>query len=367
MNIKSLKQPLAIAMWDFSWLERRWPGAGYEDWDRVLDELVERGYNAVRIDAYPHFVARDPHAEWTILPCWNQQNWGSPAKNRVTVQPSLNGFLSKCRERAIAVGLSTWFQRDPADSVRLIHSPSHLGRIWVKTLETIAEAGLLDTILYVDLCNEWPFAVWAPFFNPDDSITWNDPRSLHWMQTAIETVREAFPDISYTFSHTGPAKIAAEKRDSIGFLDFLEPHVWMVHANDAQFYRLIDYNYEKFDTKGYENVVAYAQRLYESDPDYWNALQERYIESIAEESRATGLPLITTECWGIVDYKDWPLLDWEWVKRSCENGIRCAAQTGRWIAMATSNFCGPQHVGMWRDAAWHREMTGIIRAGQQGL
>jgi len=38
------QQPLAIAMWDFSWLERRWPGAGFEDWDRSLNELVERGY-----------------------------------------------------------------------------------------------------------------------------------------------------------------------------------------------------------------------------------------------------------------------------------------------------------------------------------
>jgi hypothetical protein len=44
-------------MWDFSWLERRWPGAGYEDWSQALDELVERGYEAVRIDAYPHLVA----------------------------------------------------------------------------------------------------------------------------------------------------------------------------------------------------------------------------------------------------------------------------------------------------------------------
>jgi len=49
-------------MWDFSWLERRWPGAGYEDWDKVLDELAERGYNAVRIDAYPHLIAENPIA-----------------------------------------------------------------------------------------------------------------------------------------------------------------------------------------------------------------------------------------------------------------------------------------------------------------
>ena len=50
-------RPLAITMWDFSWLERRWPGAGYEDWDAALDGLAERGYDAVRIDAYPHLVS----------------------------------------------------------------------------------------------------------------------------------------------------------------------------------------------------------------------------------------------------------------------------------------------------------------------
>jgi hypothetical protein len=37
------KHPRAITMWEFSWIERHWPGAGYEDWDRALDELRERG------------------------------------------------------------------------------------------------------------------------------------------------------------------------------------------------------------------------------------------------------------------------------------------------------------------------------------
>ena len=72
-------------MWDFSWLERRWPGAGYENWDQALDELVERGSNAVRVDADPHLVARDAVKEWTILPCWNTNDWGRPALNRVPV------------------------------------------------------------------------------------------------------------------------------------------------------------------------------------------------------------------------------------------------------------------------------------------
>ena len=98
-------QPLAITMWDFSWLERRWPGAGYEDWDVVLDELLLRGYNAIRIDAYPHLVANNATKEYTLLPVWTTQDWGSPALNKVTVQPSLSQFIAKCKARGIRIGL----------------------------------------------------------------------------------------------------------------------------------------------------------------------------------------------------------------------------------------------------------------------
>jgi hypothetical protein len=62
----------------------------------------------------------------------------------------------------------------------------------------------------------------------------------------------------------------------------------------------------------------------------------------------------------VVDYKDWPLLNWGWIKELCEAGVRRAAATGRWSAMATSNFCGPQFVGIWRDVDWHRRLTDVI-------
>ena len=57
---KPAVRPRCITMWDFSWIERRWPGAGYEDWPQVLDELRERGYDAIRLDAFPHFIATEP-------------------------------------------------------------------------------------------------------------------------------------------------------------------------------------------------------------------------------------------------------------------------------------------------------------------
>src|SRR4051812_45046747 len=99
-----ISRPLAITMWDFSWLERRWPGAGYEDWDQALDELADRGYDAVRIDAYPHLVSANPDRQWTILPTWNQTSWGAQSLTRVRVMPELVEFIGLCRRRNIKVG-----------------------------------------------------------------------------------------------------------------------------------------------------------------------------------------------------------------------------------------------------------------------
>lgn len=75
-------------------------------------------------------------------------------------------------------------------------------------------------------------------------------------------------------------------------------------------------------------------------------------------------PMVTTECWGPVDYKDWPLLNWDWVKELCEIGTIEASKSGRWIAIATSNFCGPQFVGMWSDISWHKRLTDRIHKGE---
>ena len=360
----TLKHPRAITMWEFSWIERRWPGAGYEEWDRALDELSERGYNAVRIDPFPHLLAADPHKTWTLKPEWNTQDWGSPDVNRIVLLPALFDFIGKCRDRGIMVGLSTWYREDDANTRMSITGPEVMAANWIKTLDLIAQAGLVDSILYTDLCNEWPGVDWAPFVKPHMTYgDWDKPESLAYMHKAIMLVRAKYPQMPLLFSCATDEPEGYIKQDVSDF-DLLDPHIWMVQQHGGEFYKLTGYNYERFDPKGYTNLSLKAEDVYRARPDYWQKGLIDAIDRHSTVSRKMKMPLITTECWGIVDYKDWPLLKWDWVKDLCALGAVRAAASGQWLAVATSNFCGPQFVGMWRDKAWHQQLTQKIKSAE---
>lgn len=362
-RIPGVKYCRAITMWDFSWLERRWPGAGFEDWDKALDELVDRGYNAVRIEAYPHLISAGAEKEWTLNEVWNQQMWGSPDLNRVQVQPNLNRFIRKCKKRDIRVGLSSWYRQDTLELYMKINSPKKMALVWIDTLKSIQQDNLLDTILYVDLCNEWPGDLWAPFFKDLYSDVqwgqWYKEASLRWMKTALAILRKVFPDIPFLFSFDCQDVRKYNEFDT-SFLDMYEHHLWMVHQNNSEFYKKVGYKDGRFSPDAYKMVVKNAEALYYENPEYWQKLLVDKIELLGSCAKKANIPLCTTECWGIVDYKDWPLLHWEWVKELCAIGVRTALKTNAWVAVATSNFCAPQFVGMWRDAEWHRKLTDAI-------
>jgi hypothetical protein len=235
---------------------------------------------------------------------------------------------------------------------------------WIKTLDLISEAGYIDSILYTDLCNEWPGDDWAPFVKPHLTYgDWDKPASLDYMHKAIAPVRAKYPQMPLLFSCAEDHPESYLAQDLSDF-DLLDPHIWMVQQNDGEFYKLAEYGYERFDAKGYTKLSLKAEGIYRARPEYWQNALLQTIDRHAAVSRKMKMPLITTECWGIVDYKDWPLLKWDWVKDLCALGAQHAASTGQWLAIATSNFCGPQFVGMWRDKAWHQQLTHTIKSAE---
>ncbi len=361
-NIK----PLALTMWDFSWLERRWSGAGYEDWDVALTELVDRGYNAVRIDAYPHLIANNKNKNWKLIPVWSAFDWGSPMTIQVQVQPALNEFIAKCKDHNVKVGLSTWYREDE-DNVRMkIDSPEKMADQWIQTIESIND-DLLDNVFYVDLCNEWPGDLWAPYFkNNPPELTWGGwytTNSMSWMAKAVDKVKNAFPDLPVGISFEIKKLDELQKQD-VSFVDYLEPHIWMSQRNDNEFYRKMDFQDDTFSYKGFETMAAEGFDLYNSDKDYWQGLLTGYIKQLGTLAGELNQPCMTSECWAVVNYKDLPGLDWDWIKELCALGATTAADTGQWLAISTSNFCGPQFAGMWRDIEWHQKLTDHIKSAK---
>lgn len=356
--------PLAITMWEFSWLERKWPGAGYEDWDLALSELVERGYDAIRIDAFPHLIYHDPEKEYLLMPHWSVQDWGSAEINRVQVQPNLNKFLERCRYFGIRVGLSSWFRKDENNLQMKLDTPGKLGEAWLAVLKSIDEGGLMDTIFYVDLCNEWTGDAWCPFFvnDPPEALWtgWHTQKSRDWMEKSIAILRNEYPEMPYTFSFTGEVNEATLAKQDFNMLDFLEPHIWMTSFNNSEFYKEVGYSFDLFNYNSYRNLALNGERVYKKRKQHWQDGLKEQIRLAARWSEQEGQALITTECWGVVDFKDWPLLNWDYVMELCALGTEEAAKTGRWLAISTSNFCGPQFVGMWRDINWHRRLTDMI-------
>ncbi|WP_248910000.1 cellulase-like family protein [Halocatena marina] len=358
MNVTDRDTPYAIAMWDFSWLERRYEGGGYSDWDTALDELITRGYDAVRIDAYPHLVSADPTHEWTLPPAFEASEWGAPTTCHVEVFPALTEFITACADRDVAVALSSWFREDTTNVRRGIHQPADLASVWIETLDSIADTGLLDTVAWVDLCNEFPLSMWAPYFNnPDDDhhTRRRAPAARRWITESIASVRSAYPEQAYCFSETaGPGK--SWGREPEPEMDLIDTHLWLMNTSD-----FFDWSHDIDSAEHYVWIEKQGQRRYKANPSRWHSTLEAEIDAVAEWSRTIGLPLTTTESWALIHYKDWPGLNWDWIKELCAVGTQKAAETGRWAAISTSNFCGPQFRGMWNDVEWHQTQTAAIK------
>jgi hypothetical protein len=357
------RQPWAIAMWDFSWLERRWPGAGYEDWDLALDELAERGYDAVRIDAYPHLVSADPNRHWELLPKWTQNTWGAQSPIRVQVLPGLVQFIAKARDRGIGVGLSTWFREDRDNTRMGVTSADRMAAIWIDTLRTLEAGDVLDDVLYVDLCNEFPILPSAPFLYVGRDTEWlrpSDAGVLDFLTTSIAAVRSSYPDLSYTYSFT--ADYPLWEQQDLSSLDLFEPHLWMASEEWTDFYERVGWSWNAFAPDGFDNLVANGRRVYFDDQERYDQALFDAIDRAAQWSAAAGRPLVTTEGWAVVDYKDWPGLDWDWVLDLNARAVEHVVRTGRWAGVCTSNFCGPQFRGVWREVDYHRRLTSLIRS-----
>ena len=129
-----------------------------------------------------------------------------------------------------------------------LDSPEKLGEAWLAVLKSIEEGGVLDTIFYVDLCNEWTGPAWCPYFvnDPPEAIWtgWHTDKSQQWMRDSIRLLKKEYSEIPFTFSFTSEINQATLEKGPFEMLDFLEPHIWMTSYTEAEFYKEVGYDFD---------------------------------------------------------------------------------------------------------------------------
>lgn len=373
----------AVTMWEFSWLVRRSGAeAEYSDWDKVLDELAERGYNCIRMDCFPHLIA--PGADgrqverFEILPQKRRFMWGNHRPVSVEPRSGLVDFITRARQRDIYVGLSTWFNDDSSHRRAQIQTPADYARIWSATLELLEREALLDRVVWVDLCNEFPLDIWA--YGAAPAIFGERAESIgallkrirqplseqvksniqRFFTAGIAPLRRRWPQLNYTYSFSLYGADAMRSLNTDAF-DLLEPHIW---TSDDKAWR--HHTWQTLPLAllplGVRLHAWRARRLHAGERDDWLALLEQRLDYWSAWAGEHKLPLVTSEAWGPVNYDDVTAGggEWDWVKDICAEGVRMACDKG-WRGVCTSNFCQPHFEGMWGDIGWHRRMTDLIR------
>lgn len=394
-GVRSLKEPVAIAMWDFSWLMRHAPGhpvgSEFADWDKVLDELVERGYNAVRIDAFPNLVAAGTDGKVTErydLAPYSQTRvmWGNPVPTTIEPRRALKEFIPRCVDRGILIGLSSWF----VGPDRGITGPDGLVRVWDETLRFMKDNDLLHNIYYVDLLNEYP--LWNGFQWLRDQMDgdiktrgekakaekvndWKEEvgnygnansRRIYtdFANDAINRLQKNWPDLDFIFSLTYSAsvdwRVMAPTKTAA-----LDVHYWF-NMNRLQFDDPATGYWQKIHP-GMPATDAELSKIQEALLNRWATHKPQLIEwmdqqmgEIAAMGRKYDKPVGNTEGWGIINWFDHPSLNWDIIKEAGEICAKFGRKHG-YRFNCTSNFTEPQFPRLWADVAWHRRMTDIIR------
>lgn len=406
MKIADLKEKLAITMWDSSWLRRRYAGGGFESFDQALDELKDRGYNAVRIDAYPHMIANAPDGtnveRFLDTPGVSHHKygfaqWGSQWTVYIHPRNDILEFIRKAKERGIYVALSTWLKPTWECRNDFLEGPEDIIRIWDETLGFLQENGCLDNIVYVDVqneipngaCNTWLSNQLSCLKNPVVIGKMNARQKDFYRSYFVKIIRELkrrWPQLSFTASYSDMFEDDALEADLSDY-DLLDAHYWAEYApcafveNTGYHEYLVRFGdpdriYLNGSATGYTGTVRRTpgdfhfeelnRKIQKAWQDHKSELTdwlESRIEFAAGIGRKYGIPVGNTEGWGSVFWVDHPSLEWTHIKEAALIAAKLGVKYG-YAFNCQSNFCEPQFLHLWRDIDHHREVTNIIKNGR---
>lgn len=369
---------LAIVMWDQAFLMRHAAGESYADYDRVLDETLERGYNTLRLDPLPQlmdlshpekvFAWGDPHTPF--MP------WGWDKPGAGPLGEWLIDFMHKTLDRRLNYTLSAWWFNPesannpfPKEAVAP-HTHQEAAALWARLLREWKKRFGFDGLVYVDLANE------VPYFLPGFLKRVKEETGQSW-------TGESHEDMGAAFGPRLVAYVAAELNQSIGALQREFPELRFtasIHGDvrwldiPVQFDCLDVHFYADIDPRWRDRTrfADWIPNLFTSS--VWHrefsdrcaatrnaiapmlrAAQRARLAAFAGWAAQKGMPLTTSESWSTWYYTDSPDLDWSWLLEWAEWSVEDALEYQMW-GWTPHNYCQPQ-LANWKDARWHRRLT----------
>ena len=365
---------LTMAMWDQAFLLRHHVGGGFEDYARVCRETAERGYNTVRLDPMPHILdLDDPDKPLRFgRPAGDFMPWANDRDVEGPVGRWLIDFVETLSAQpGLHYTLSPWYFEPSKPKWAGYPPPHRLPRdlresadLTAAFLETWRRRFGFDRLVYVDLCNEFPF------FMPGYQAAFAERHGRGWsggprfapevaaelsaeFADALRTVQRAFPELRFTVS------MHADLRwlDLDLPLDCLDVHFYA--QNDARWSnrtRFGDHMPRLFDGDDWHGDFSdRCARTLRSVGPMLRQKQRKRLMAFAGWARDNGTPLTTSESWSTWYYIDAPRLDWGWLLEWAEWSVEDAIDAGMW-GWTPHNYLQPQFAN-WDDACWHQRLT----------
>lgn len=370
---ESLKpRRLTMAMWDQAYALRHLPGGSFADYDRVLRETEERGYNTVRLDPMPQWVDLDapgkvlrwPDPGMPFMPwCWNTAVEGPAGEWIIEFMEKLLG------RTGIHYTLSAWWfcehptQRGP-EPRRIPRTHVEAAEMWAEMLVAWKRRFGFERLLYVDLANEIPYFLpgFLDRFRQETGGDWGGSASFSPAQVqflgeelngAMRLLHREFPGMLFTGSIHGDLRWLDVPLEfdclDVHFYADADPR-WAARTRFGEFTGM-----DLFKSDAWFGEFSDRCRAAAVAAPMYRARQEAKLRHFAGWAAERGMPLTTTESWATWFYVDHPRLDWGWLLDWAAWSVESAINHGMW-GWTPHNYAAPQFKN-WQDVAWHRRLT----------
>jgi hypothetical protein len=208
---------MAISLWDFSWYTQAGPGEPFEDLDAAFTQLVDRGFNTIRICAMPFliFSGRVEPGEHTVCGMggeygqrtrWYNVRGGYP----LNALHRLEALFDAALRHGVRVIVSSWeYQQSPVfvtddtwhRTLAAVPGPERaevMAHAQVQLVAHLQSAGLADPIAYVEVHNEVDNCDLVPATT--DSPPGHYARLRKPLEQALAVFVRTHPDVPVTYS-----------------------------------------------------------------------------------------------------------------------------------------------------------------------